>query len=75
MAEFLFGRCLNSFCQIAPACAKCLKPLDFQTIASVHVSGLEGVRTSRRHHRLLGLLETLGSDARPCINGQSSFRS
>jgi uncharacterized protein YcbX len=35
----------------------------------VHVCGPEGVRTSRRHHRLLGLLGTLGSDARPCING------
>ena len=31
--------------------------------------GPEGVRTSRRHHRLLGLFGTLGSDARPCING------
>src|ERR1700737_2625502 len=35
----------------------------------VRVCGPEGVRTSRRHHRLLGLLGTLGSDARPCING------
>ena len=35
----------------------------------VHVRGPEGVRTSRRHHRLLGLLGTLGSDARPRING------
>ena len=35
----------------------------------VHVCGPEGVRTSRRHHRLLGLLGTLGSDARPRING------
>jgi len=35
----------------------------------VHVCGPEGVRTSRRHHRLLGLLGTLGSDGRPRING------
>src|SRR5687768_2213157 len=35
----------------------------------VHVCGPEGVRTARRHHRLLGLLGTLGSDARPRING------
>jgi uncharacterized protein YcbX len=35
----------------------------------VHVRGPEGVRTSRRHHRLLGLVGTLGPDARPCING------
>jgi uncharacterized protein YcbX len=35
----------------------------------VHVRGPEGVRTARRHHRLLGLRGTLGSDARPRING------
>ena len=35
----------------------------------VHVRGPEGVRTSRRHHRLLGLRGTMGSDARPRING------
>jgi hypothetical protein len=35
----------------------------------VHVRGPEGVRTSRRHHRLLGLHATLGSDAQPMING------
>ena len=35
----------------------------------VHVCGPEGVRTARRHHRLLGLRGTLGSDARPCVNG------
>lgn len=35
----------------------------------VHVAGPEGVRTARRHHRLLGLRGTLGSDARPRING------
>ena len=35
----------------------------------VRVRGPEGVRTSRRHHRLLGLRGTLGPDARPRING------
>ncbi|HEY7445050.1 MAG TPA: hypothetical protein VH701_21660 [Vicinamibacterales bacterium] len=34
----------------------------------VHVRGPEGVRTARRHHRLLGLRGTLGSDSRPRIN-------
>ena len=35
----------------------------------VLVLGPEGVRTSRRHHRLLGLRGTLGSDGRPLVNG------
>ena len=35
----------------------------------VHVRGPEGVRTSRRHYRLLGLQGTLGSDGRPRIDG------
>jgi len=35
----------------------------------VHVRGPEGVRTARRHHRLLGLAGTLGTDARPRIDG------
>lgn len=35
----------------------------------VHVVGPEGVRTARRHHRLLGLRGTLGPDGRPRING------
>lgn len=35
----------------------------------VHVRGLEGVRTSRRHHRLLGLRGTLGPDGQPLVNG------
>lgn len=35
----------------------------------VHVRGPEGVRTSRRHHRLLGLRATLGEDGQPLING------
>jgi uncharacterized protein YcbX len=34
----------------------------------VHVRGPEGVRTSRRHHRLLGLHGTMGRDGRPRID-------
>ena len=35
----------------------------------VHVRGPEGVRTSRRQYRLLGLHGTLGGDGTPRING------
>ena len=35
----------------------------------VHVRGPEGVRTSWRQHRLLGLKGTLGSDGQPLVNG------
>lgn len=35
----------------------------------VRVRGPEGVRTSRRHYRLLGLRGTLGSDGAPLVNG------
>ncbi len=35
----------------------------------VWVRGPEGVRTSRRHYRLLGLRSALGPDACPLING------
>lgn len=35
----------------------------------VQVYGPEGVRTSRRHHRLLGLHGTMGSLGQPLING------
>ena len=35
----------------------------------VHVRGPQGVRTSRRHYRLLGLHATLGIDGEPLING------
>ncbi len=35
----------------------------------VHVRGPEGVRTSRRHHRLLGLHATLGGDGSPRVDG------
>jgi uncharacterized protein YcbX len=35
----------------------------------VRVRGPEGVRTSRRHYRLLGLRGTLGPDGTPLING------
>jgi hypothetical protein len=37
----------------------------------VHVRGPEGVRTSRRHHRLIGLHATLGPDGEPLVDGQS----
>lgn len=37
----------------------------------VHVRGPEGVRTSRRHHRLLGLRGTLGNDGAPRIDGRA----
>lgn len=36
----------------------------------VHVRGPEGVRTSRRHHNLLGLHATLGSDGEPLVDGR-----
>ena len=35
----------------------------------VQVRGPEGVRTSRRHYRLLGLHGTLGHDGEPRVNG------
>jgi hypothetical protein len=35
----------------------------------VWVSGPEGVRTARRHHRLLGLRGTLGRNGEPLIDG------
>ncbi|MEO8505804.1 MAG: MOSC N-terminal beta barrel domain-containing protein [Acidobacteriota bacterium] len=35
----------------------------------VHVRGPEGVRTSRRQHRMLGLHGTLGTDGWPLIDG------
>lgn len=36
----------------------------------VHVRGPEGVRTSRRHHGLLGLHAVLGPDGEPLVDGQ-----
>jgi uncharacterized protein YcbX len=36
---------------------------------TVHVRGPEGVRTSRRYHRLIGLRGTLGPFADPLVNG------
>lgn len=35
----------------------------------VHVRGPESVRTSRRHHRLLGLHAVLGPDCEPLVDG------
>jgi uncharacterized protein len=35
----------------------------------VHIRGPEGVRTSRRQHRLLGLKGTLGPEGAPLVNG------
>ncbi len=35
----------------------------------VHVRGPEGVRTSRRQHKMLGLSGTLGPDGQPRVNG------
>lgn len=35
----------------------------------VHVRGPEGVRTSRRQYRMLGLSATLGPDGEPLVNG------
>ena len=35
----------------------------------VHVRGPEGVRTSRRQHRLLGLKGKLGPEGQPLVNG------
>lgn len=37
---------------------------------AVHVRGPEGVRTSRRHHNLLGLHATLGPEGEPLVDGQ-----
>ena len=36
----------------------------------VHVRGPEGVRTSRRHHNLLGLHAVLGPDGEPLVDGE-----
>lgn len=35
----------------------------------VHVRGPEGVRTSRRQHRMLGLKGTLDADGQPLVDG------
>ncbi len=53
------------------------EPLDVATLTStgipgdrvVHVRGPEGVRTSRRQYRMLGLRGTLGEDGLPKVNG------
>jgi uncharacterized protein len=36
----------------------------------VHVRGPEGVRTSRRHHNLLGLHAVIGPDGEPLVDGE-----
>lgn len=36
---------------------------------TVQVRGPEGVRTSRRQHRLLGLVGTIGPGGQPLVNG------
>ena len=54
------------------------EPLEHATITPtgivgdrvVHVRGPEGVRTSRRHHNLLGLHATLGPDGEPLVDGE-----
>jgi uncharacterized protein YcbX len=53
------------------------EPLEFAEITTngivgdriVHVRGPEGVRTSRRHHNLLGLHATLGPLGEPLVDG------
>lgn len=46
-----------------------LRPDGIPGDRAVLVRGPEGVRTSRRHYRLLGLRGTLGPDDRPLIDG------
>ena len=36
---------------------------------NVHVRGPEGVRTSRRHHRLIGLHASIDADGEPLVDG------
>ena len=50
-----------------PMTALTTEGLPFDRIVQVY--GPEGVRTSRRHYKLLGLRGTLGDDGRPLING------
>jgi uncharacterized protein YcbX len=54
------------------------EPLDIADVTAngivgdrvVHVRGPEGVRTSRRHHNLLGLHAALGPDGEPVVDGR-----
>jgi MOSC domain-containing protein len=52
-----------------PVPAAHLTPTGIPGDRIVHVRGPEGVRTSRRHYKLLGLSGTLGPDGRPLVNG------
>ena len=46
-----------------------LTPLGIPGDRIVHVEGPEGVRTSRRHDKLLGLRGSLDAAGRPTVNG------
>ncbi len=48
-----------------------LTPLGIPGDRIVHVEGPEGVRTSRRHYKLLGLRGTLDALGRPLVNGEA----
>jgi hypothetical protein len=50
-----------------PVTALTTEGVPFDRIVQVH--GPEGVRTSRRHYKLLGLRGTLGDDGQPLVNG------
>lgn len=52
-----------------PIAAAELTPTGIPGDRVVHVRGPEGVRTSRRHYRLLGLRGTLDASGRPQVNG------
>ncbi len=46
-----------------------LTPVGIPGDRVVHVRGPEGIRTSRRHYRLLGLQGTLDPDGQPLVDG------
>jgi uncharacterized protein YcbX len=47
-----------------------LEPAGIAGDRIVHVRGPEGVRTSRQHHRLLGLHGSLAPDGQPLVDGR-----